>query len=205
MLYWHCFVENIIQTFQLFFSKIILILAKHCNFIWIVILLAWTSAEEWHYYGLASASTCLVSKLIELRTNWTKLTLMNPPWPPNQGDLQSLLDTVLSKTGCKNLLGCWCCCCSWFCWCPCKWEELPWSEDNIIFFVKWQWANKNAFYDSDSVRVVATAALPGWQVPFDWQFGDPSRCENCGTDGKLFFAASRGNVLVTGSCAAKCR
>ena len=62
-----------------------------------VILLAWTSAEEWHSYGLAGASTCLVSKLIELRTNWTKLTLMNPPWPPNQGDLQPLPDTVLAS------------------------------------------------------------------------------------------------------------
>ena len=67
-----------------------------------VILLAWTSAEEWHYYGLASASTCLVSKLIELRTNWTKLTLMNLPWPPNQGDLQPLLDTVLASSFLKK-------------------------------------------------------------------------------------------------------
>ena len=32
----------------------------------------------------SAASTCLVSKLIELRTNWTKLTLMNPLWPPQK-------------------------------------------------------------------------------------------------------------------------
>ena len=39
------------------------------------------SLKEWQ--SLPS-STCLVSKLIELRTNWTKLTLMNPLWPPQK-------------------------------------------------------------------------------------------------------------------------
>ena len=71
--------------------------------------------------------------------------------------------------------------------------------------MKWQWANKNAFYDSDSVRVVATAALPGWQVPFDWQFGDPLLWKIAGVPANFFFAAAREEIFVTERCDAKHR
>ena len=105
----------------------------------------------------SAASTCLVSKLIELRTNWTKLTLMNPPWPPKPGGFTRPLPGFLNLP--VVVLGCCCCCC-----CCGRWGEAkgPCRDESILT------TTLKTFYGCSSPESKSHLIGKATLAPFAW-------------------------------------